>query len=158
MESVFFRFIPTRKNKRRYDIDKEIKTTLREMIHKKEQAIKNGEFRDNDLLSLLLECKEQSDNDMTVEDIIEECKLFYFSGQETTANWLTWTLIILSMNPKWQKKAREEVLQICGMRIPSTENINRLKVVSIVFLEHNTYVDRRFRGHKLNLVFLHAKS
>ncbi|XWS08823.1 hypothetical protein CRYUN_Cryun40dG0033500 [Craigia yunnanensis] len=130
-----FSFIPTRKNKRRYDIDKEIKTTLRAMIHKKEQAIKNGEFRDNDLLGLLLECKEQSDNDMNVEDIIEECKLFYFAGQETTANWLTWTLIILSMNPKWQEKAREEVLQICGMRIPSTDNINHLKVVSMIFHE-----------------------
>lgn len=131
--SVFFRFIPTKKNRLRYHIDKEIKTTLRDMIHKKEQAIKNGEFRDSDLLGLLVECKEQSDNnDMSVEDIIEECKLFYFAGQETTATLLTWTLITLSMYPNWQEKAREEVLQICGKRIPSAENINHLKVVSIV--------------------------
>ncbi|XP_022761129.1 cytochrome P450 CYP72A219-like isoform X2 [Durio zibethinus] len=130
-----FRFIPTRKNKRRYDIDKEIKTTLRDMIHKKEQAIKNGEFKDNDLLGLLLQCKEQSGNEMTVEDVIEECKLFYFAGQETTANWLTWTLITLSMYPNWQEKARQEVLQICGKKIPSAENMNHLKVVSMILYE-----------------------
>ncbi|XVE65879.1 hypothetical protein DITRI_Ditri08aG0034800 [Diplodiscus trichospermus] len=130
-----FRFIPTRKNRRGYDIDKEIKATLREMIRKKEQAITNGVFRDNDLLCLLLECKEQSNNDMTVEDVIEECKLFYFAGEETTANWLTWTLIILSMYPNWQERAREEVLQVCGKRIPSAENLNHLKVVSMILHE-----------------------
>ncbi|XVE65880.1 hypothetical protein DITRI_Ditri08aG0034900 [Diplodiscus trichospermus] len=130
-----FRFIPTTKNKRRYHIDKEIKATLREMILKKEQAIANGEFIDNDLVCLLLECKEQSNNDMTVEDVIEECKLFYFAGQETTANSLTWTLIILSMYPNWQEKAREEVLQVCGKRIPTAENINHLKVVSMILNE-----------------------
>ncbi|OMO54796.1 Cytochrome P450 [Corchorus capsularis] len=127
-----FRFIPTRKNRKRYDLDRGIKTTLRAMIHKKEQAIKNGEFLGNDLLGLLLQCKEQSDSDMTVEDVIEECKLFYFAGQETTANLLTWTLITLSMYPDWQQKARQEVLQICGKgNIPTAENISHLKIVSI---------------------------
>lgn len=103
------------------------------MIHKKEQAMRNGEFRNNDLLGLLLQCKGQSENEMTVEDVIEECKLFYFAGQETTATWLTWTLIILSMYPNWQEKAREEVQQICGKTIPSAESINHLKVVSALF-------------------------
>ncbi|KAF2304275.1 hypothetical protein GH714_029160 [Hevea brasiliensis] len=109
--SIYFpglRFIPTKKNKRRYAIDKEIKTTLRDMIHRKKQAKSSNV----DLLDLLLQCKEQSENDITIEDIIEECKLLYFA-----------------------EKARVEVLQVCGKRTPEINDLNRLKIVSMILNE-----------------------
>lgn len=62
--------------------------------------------------------------------MIEECKLFYFAGQETTTDLLTWSIIVLSMHPNWQDKARAEVLEICGTKTPDLEAINRLKIVS----------------------------
>ncbi|XP_059454567.1 cytochrome P450 CYP72A616-like [Corylus avellana] len=130
-----FRFLPTKKNKRRYEIDKEIKSMLRKMIAGKEQAMRNGEFGDNDLLGLLLQCKEESDSGMTIDDVIEECKLFYFAGQETTAGLLTWTMIVLSMHPDWQQKARDEVLQICAKRPLDSEAINQLKIVQMILYE-----------------------
>lgn len=125
-----YRFIPTKKNKMRYNLDNEIKAILRGMISRKEQAMENGEVGSNDLLGLLLQCREQEQNSMTIEDVIEECKLFYFAGQETTANWLTWTMIVLSMHPSWQEKAREEVLRVCGKETPDLGAVNRLKIVS----------------------------
>lgn len=115
-------------------MDNEIKAILREMIRKKEQAIENGEVGANDLLGLLLQCTKQEQNGMTVEDVIEECKLFYFAGQETTANWLTWTIIVLSMHPSWQEKARQEVLRVCGNTPPDMDAINHLKIVSLYAL------------------------
>jgi cytochrome P450 len=54
---------------------------LRKMIAEKEKAMRNGEFGDNDLLDLLLQCKEDSDSGMTIDDVIEECKLFYIAGK-----------------------------------------------------------------------------
>ncbi|TXG65404.1 hypothetical protein EZV62_006679 [Acer yangbiense] len=111
-QSIYFpglRFIPTKKNRRRYSI----------------------EYRQD----LLLQCKEQSGNDLTIEDIIEECKLFYFAGKETTAIWLTWTMIVLSMHTNWQEKAREEVLRTCGNKVPNVENLNNLKIVSMILNE-----------------------
>ncbi|GLT53467.1 hypothetical protein SLA2020_267350 [Shorea laevis] len=130
-----FRFLPTKKNRRRYSIDNEIKATLRKMIGGKEQAMRNGEFGDNDLLGLLLQCREQADSGMTIDDVIEECKLFYFAGQETTAGLLTWTMIVLSMYPDWQEKARDEVLRICANRPLDFEAINQLKIVSMILYE-----------------------
>ncbi|XP_070670362.1 cytochrome P450 CYP72A616-like isoform X2 [Malus domestica] len=123
------RFIPTKKNRMRYNLDNEIKAILRGMISKKEQAaMENGEEGANDLLGLLLQCKEQEQTSMTIEDVIEECKLFYFAGQETTANWLTWAMIVLSMHPNWQEKAREEVLRVCGKNTPDLDALNHLKI------------------------------
>ncbi|GMY29054.1 cytochrome P450 72A397-like [Fagus crenata] len=130
-----FRFIPTKKNKRMYTIDNDIKATLRDMIRRKEQSMRDGELDNNDLLGLLLQCKEQSNNGMTIEDVIEECKLFYIAGQETTATLLTWTMILLSINPNWQEKARDEVLRISAKKTLDFEAINHLKIVSMVLNE-----------------------
>ncbi|XP_047313510.1 cytochrome P450 CYP72A219-like [Impatiens glandulifera] len=133
--SLYFpglRFVPTKKNRRRYEIDNQIKTILRDMIEKREKVNRNGDL---DLLGLLLQCREDGNNEMTIDDIIEECKLFYFAGQETTAKLLTWTSIVLSMHPNWQEKAREEVLQVCGTRRPELPDLNRLKKVTMILNE-----------------------
>ncbi|KAL7187003.1 hypothetical protein ACSBR1_037135 [Camellia fascicularis] len=138
-QAIYFpglRFVPTKKNKRRYEIDNKIKGMLRNMIERREEAMRIGESEENDdLLGLLLQCKQGVDNEMSTEDVIEECKLFYFAGQETTANWLTWTIILLCMHPEWQSKAREEVLRFCGKTTPDLETIKHLKIVSMVLHE-----------------------
>ncbi|KAL0016658.1 hypothetical protein SO802_003727 [Lithocarpus litseifolius] len=126
------------KNKRRYSIesiDNEIKAILRDMISKKEQTMRDGQLENNDLLGLLLQCKEESNNGLTIEDIIEECKLFYFAGQETTATLLTWTMILLSMHPDWQENARDELVQIFGKRTLDFEAVNHLKIVTMILHE-----------------------
>ncbi|KAI5354153.1 hypothetical protein L3X38_007048 [Prunus dulcis] len=50
-----FQFIPTKKNKMRYNLDNEIQTILRGMISRKEQAMENGEVGSKDLLTLFLQ-------------------------------------------------------------------------------------------------------
>jgi len=93
--------------------------------------MKTGAIESHDLLSLLLQNKDEESNScVTIDDVIEECKLFYFAGQETTTDLLTWSVIVLSMHPNWQDKARAEVLEICGTKTPDLEAINRLKIVS----------------------------
>lgn len=99
------------------------------MIQKREQAMKENKVKEHDLLSSLLQYKEESDS-FTTDDVIEECKLFYFAGQVTTANLLVWTMIVLSMHQNWQEKARTEVLKIFGKKTLDYEDINHLKIVS----------------------------
>ncbi|RZS03904.1 hypothetical protein BHM03_00034163, partial [Ensete ventricosum] len=136
-----YKFLPTPKNNRLKEADREIRGLLRGIIKKREQAIKLGKARNDDLLGLLMESnlehfQEHGNKNagMTTEDVIEECKLFYFARKETTAVLLTWTMIVLSMHPCWQVRARQEVLQVFGERRPDFDGLSRLKNVRCCFV------------------------
>jgi cytochrome P450 len=120
-----------------YQINDEIELILRGLIEKRIKAMKEGQSPKLDLLGLLLESNIRSTDEngqsnigMTIEDVIEECKLFYFGGMETTSVLLTWTMIVLSMHQEWQDRARQEVLDMFGKNKPEYEGLNRLKTVS----------------------------
>ncbi|KAL5081382.1 hypothetical protein RYX36_009803 [Vicia faba] len=136
-------FLPAIVHKRMNEIDKDIKSSLKDIINKREKALKTGESTTNDLLSILLESnhKEIEENannknvGMSLDDVVEECKLFYFAGQETTSVLLVWTMILLSRYPDWQRRAREEVLQIFGNKKPDFDGLNNLKIVTMILYE-----------------------
>nr|CAD1823841.1 unnamed protein product [Ananas comosus var. bracteatus] len=137
-----YRFLPTKNNRRMKEIDGEIRSLLRGIIGKREKAIKVGEATNDDLLGLMLESNmryfEENANSnlkMSTDEVIVECKLFYFAGQETTSVLLTWTMVALSMHPEWQARAREEVLQVFGNGRPDFEGLSRLKIVTMIFYE-----------------------
>ncbi|EAY75044.1 hypothetical protein OsI_02940 [Oryza sativa Indica Group] len=137
-----YMYLPTKKNRRMRRINSEVESILRGIIGKRMQAIAEGESTNDDLLGLLLESNMRhadengrSSPGMTTEDVIEECKLFYFAGMETTSVLLTWTMVVLSMHPEWQDRAREEVLGLFGRDKPEYEGLSRLKTVTMVLYE-----------------------
>jgi cytochrome P450 len=115
------------------EVNGEIVGLLRGIIEKRERAIEEDGLSGDDLLGLMLQSKKDTETSsmrMSTEDVIEECKLFYFAGMETTSVLLTWTLILLGMHPEWQDRAREEVLSVFGEDKPNFDNLSRLKTAS----------------------------
>lgn len=127
------RHFPTKNNRRMKAIAREIQVILRGIISNREKEREAREAPSDDLLGILLESNSEQakGNGLKTEEIMEECKLFYFAGQETTSVLLAWTMVLLSQHQDWQARAREEVMQVFGGNKPNLESINQLKVVSI---------------------------
>ncbi|GJN18322.1 hypothetical protein PR202_gb05472 [Eleusine coracana subsp. coracana] len=137
-----YMYLPTKNNRRMRQIRTEVNSILRRMVSKRIEAMKEGDNTKDDLLGLLLESNMrhtdengESSMGMTIDDVIEECKLFYFAGMETTSVLLTWTMVVLSMHPKWQDRAREEVLGLFGKSKPGYDGLSRLKIVTMILYE-----------------------
>ncbi|KAJ9541261.1 hypothetical protein OSB04_027767 [Centaurea solstitialis] len=131
------RFLPTKRNKRMKAIEKEVELLLRGIIDTKLKAMKGRESNDDNLLGIMLESKikDGDHQGMTINEIMEECKLFYFAGQETTASLLVWTMILLSKHQEWQSRAREEVLNVFQNKSLDIDGLNHLNVVTMIIHE-----------------------
>lgn len=132
-----FRFLPTRKNRHCWKLEKELRRCIMQVIGARERIAgkeKSGSYG-ADLLGLMMSAKNAQDVRMTMEEIVDECKIFYFAGHETTANLLTWTMILLGMHQDWQAHGRKEVLEVCGKNAPDADSVNRLKIVGMILNE-----------------------
>ncbi|MBA0681121.1 hypothetical protein Goari_012778, partial [Gossypium aridum] len=130
-----YRFMPTRRNIRCWKLDKEIRKSLMKLIESRKSENRRSEDGAKDLLGLMIEAS-YSGPDMSVDDIIEECKSFFFAGKQTTSNLLTWTTVLLAMHPQWQVQARDEVLRVCGSRdLPTKDDVVKFKTLTMILNE-----------------------
>jgi len=145
--------VPTKRNRTTWKLDREIEGLLLSLIkQRKERRRRSADGKEEeiechgDLLEALIQAslnsqggeeleKNKSWRRITEQDIVEECKSFFFAGKHTTSNLLIWTTILLAMHPQWQQLAREEVLRVCGARdIPTRDHLSNLKTVYIYTL------------------------
>ncbi|XP_057796016.1 cytochrome P450 CYP72A219-like [Salvia miltiorrhiza] len=128
-----FRYLPTKSNRKVKALSTEMQSILRGVIEQREKATPK-----DDLLGILLEANSrfiQQEGGMSIEDVIEECELFYLSGSKTVASLLVWTVVMLCSYPEWQTQAREEVNRVFGNSEPALQGLHHLKIVTMILQE-----------------------
>uniref|UniRef100_A0ACD5ZQ04 Uncharacterized protein n=1 Tax=Avena sativa TaxID=4498 RepID=A0ACD5ZQ04_AVESA len=135
-------YLPNKTNVRRWQLTKKVRGTLMAIIRDRQAAAKDAKGYGNDLLGLMLEANAPTGTAgqraaMSMDEIIDECKTFFFAGHETTAHLLTWAVFLLGTHPDWQHKLREEVLRECGgTAVPlSGDSVKKLKLTTMVLYE-----------------------
>lgn len=145
----FFKYLPTYENRRMWAMDKQNNKELREIIDLRKSKVTNTSAEANhdfpygtDLLGYVLSSVEEEGklgtrgSHLATQQVIDECKTFFFSGHETTAHLLAWTMVQLSLHQAWQEKARQEVFEVCGKQgIPNADDLTKLRIVGMILNE-----------------------
>jgi len=89
-----------------------------------------------DLLSLLIEARDEGDNTgMTDRQLRDEVMTMFLAGHETTANALSWTWYLLAQHPQAEARLHAELESVLGGRSPTAADVPRLPYTEQVILE-----------------------
>ncbi|CAL5354966.1 unnamed protein product [Camellia sinensis] len=121
------------------NLERSIKNSILELVKKRESKKndKVGNHFGNDYLGQLVKIVHEYDDSkrITIEQMIDEIKTVYGAGHLTTTNLLSWTIFLLSICTDWQEKARKEVLELFGLKTPTSDGIARLKTMNMIINE-----------------------
>ena len=97
---------------------------------------RNTENAPNDLLTMLLSARDADTGEgMTETQLRDEAITIFAAGHETSANALTWTLMLLSQHPETVKKLRTELREVLGGNTPTFADLPRLQYTKQVIEE-----------------------
>ncbi|MNE35156.1 Pentalenene oxygenase [compost metagenome] len=85
---------------------------------------------------MLLETRyEDTGESMSIEQLIDEIKVLFIAGHETTANALTFTLYLLGRYPDVQQKVFEEIIEVESQTSNSIEQLQKMVYTNAVLNE-----------------------
>ncbi|THG08502.1 hypothetical protein TEA_004234 [Camellia sinensis var. sinensis] len=89
-------------------IEHAIRDLIITMIQKREEKVVQGKSDNygSDFLGSLLKFYHDADDNsnISIDTVVDECKIFYIAGQETTNGLLAWSIFLLAIHSDWQSK------------------------------------------------------
>lgn len=124
-------WLPTPGNLRYQQATRQLDAIIYHMIAERRQT---GGDR-GDLLSLLLQIRDEDGSQMTDQQVRDEAATLLLAGHETTANALTWLWFLLAQHPQVEAKFHEELQTVLGNQLPTLRDIPQLQYTEWVVLE-----------------------
>jgi cytochrome P450 len=101
-----------------------------------DERLRNGHGDRDDLLRLLMEATdEETGQQMSRQQVLDELLTFVAAGHETTAHGLSWMYYLLSQNPQAREQMEAEVDDVLGGRVPLAADVERLPWTKACFEE-----------------------
>ncbi len=88
-----------------------------------------------DLLSMLLAAHDEDGSQMTDHQLRDEVMTLFLAGHETTALTLSWAWYLMAAHPEVEQKFHEELDRILGGRLPTADDLPRLKYAEMIAKE-----------------------
>jgi cytochrome P450 len=125
-------WVPTRRN-RAYRAGKRLLDEVVLGVIASRRA--SGSFG-NDVLGRLLAARdEESGTGMSDKQLLDECLLLLFAGQDTTGTGLAWAWYLLARHPEVQEALHDEAAAHLGGRTPTAEDLPHLPLATAIFEE-----------------------
>jgi cytochrome P450 len=115
---------------------KVVMARMKAKVHGIIEAGRRREIDQSTLLAMLINTvDEETESQMTNEQLFDEVMTLFLAGFETTARALTWLVYLLDRNPDIKTKVIEEIDQAVGRRNPTFEDLKNLPYCRMVFQE-----------------------
>lgn len=90
---------------------------------------------DTDVLAMLIRAQDEGGAYLSDDEIIGHAGIIFLAGHETTANALTWTLLLLSQHPRIAADLYDELNSTLHGQPPNLEQISQLSLLERVVKE-----------------------
>lgn len=131
LDTILPDFVPTPGRARLRWAVREINTFLSEVIRERRET--PGEH--NDLLSMLLEARDEQGQGMSEAQLLDEMRTLYLAGHETTSNTMTFVWLLLSQHHDVRDRIEQEVQVVLGGRLPALADLRSLTYLDAVVKE-----------------------
>jgi cytochrome P450 len=132
VEAILPSFVPTPIRNRMVNGVEYIDGLLIDIIEKRRAEGNGGR---HDLLTMLMEARDDDGQPMTTEQLLDEIRSLYLAGHETTATTLSWTWNLLSQNPEVYAKLEAEIDSVLQGRTATADDVPSLSYCNAVIKE-----------------------
>nr|BAN15044.1 putative cytochrome P450 monooxygenase CYP88D8 [Astragalus sinicus] len=137
---------------------KKVVKIVESLIDERRLMMNNSEIGEKkDIVDILLEIKDDNDEKMKDEDIIDFLIVLLFGGHESVATAMMWSVIYLTQNPQCLKRAKEEQEVIIKARSSSEKRLCLKEIKEMVYLSQVINESLRLTSNAA-LVFREAAS
>ena len=122
-------WLPTPENRNAHCARKRLNEIVYDIIDQRRQ------FPKDDLLSRMLHAQDEDGSQFSNQELRDEVMTLLLAGHETTANALTWTLMLLAQHLEVEAKLAQEVQSVLEGRVPAITDLSQLRYTEMVLKE-----------------------